>query len=44
MIDAIDRRDLDAADSLAAAHADQIVRQIRSYISAETRISNGIRL
>ncbi len=44
MIAAIARRDLESADSLAAAHADQIVRQIRSYISAETRISSGMRL
>ena len=37
MIAAILARDLALADRLAAAHADQIVRQIRSYISADNR-------
>ena len=44
MIAAIAGRDAERADSLAAAHADQIVRQIRSYISAETRTSPAMRL
>lgn len=44
IIAAIAERDLERADSLAAAHADQIVRQIRSYISAETRTSTGMTL
>jgi DNA-binding GntR family transcriptional regulator len=37
MIEAIVARDVAAADRLAAGHADQIVRQIRSYISADSR-------
>lgn len=44
MIGAIIARDVDRADRLAAAHADQIVRQIRSYISADNRPSNGLAL
>jgi DNA-binding GntR family transcriptional regulator len=37
MIQAIISRDIDGADALAAAHADQIVSQIRSYITADSR-------
>jgi DNA-binding GntR family transcriptional regulator len=37
MIQAIINRDVDSADALAAAHADQIVSQIRSYITADSR-------
>lgn len=37
MIAAIAARDVDLADRLASAHADQIVRQIQSYISADRR-------
>lgn len=44
MIDAIAGRDPDGADSIAAAHADQIVRQIRAFISAESRDSLGMTL
>ncbi len=44
LIQAIIRRDVEAADSLAAAHADQIVTQIRSYITADSRQSSQIRL
>lgn len=44
MIAAIAARDPDRADRLAAAHADQIVRQIRSYITAETRTNAGLAL
>ncbi|MBO3762260.1 GntR family transcriptional regulator [Ciceribacter sp. L1K22] len=39
IITAIVDRDVDRADALASAHADQIVTQIRSYISAESRDS-----
>ncbi|WP_316858551.1 GntR family transcriptional regulator [uncultured Cohaesibacter sp.] len=44
MIKAIVSRDLRLSDKLAAAHADQIVRQIQSYISADTRVNNAIDL
>ncbi|WP_342714579.1 FCD domain-containing protein [Celeribacter neptunius] len=37
MIRAIVDRDVARADELARAHADQIVRQIQSYIAADTR-------
>jgi DNA-binding GntR family transcriptional regulator len=37
MIAAIVARDVEQADRLAAAHAEQIIRQIRSYISADNR-------
>jgi len=37
IIQAIINRDIDGADRLAAAHADQIVSQIRSYITADSR-------
>ncbi|ADO44300.1 transcriptional regulator GntR family (plasmid) [Ketogulonicigenium vulgare Y25] len=37
MIAAIIARDVTRADELARAHADQIVRQIQSYISADNR-------
>ena len=37
MIQAIINRDVTLADSLASAHADQIVGQIRSYITADSR-------
>ncbi|MBR0557891.1 GntR family transcriptional regulator [Ciceribacter sp. L1K23] len=37
IITAIVDHDVDRADALASAHADQIVTQIRSYISAESR-------
>lgn len=37
MIAAIVARDVTRADELARAHADQIVRQIQSYIAADTR-------
>lgn len=37
LIRAIVDRDLARADALAAAHADQIVHQIRSYIAADAR-------
>lgn len=37
MIDAIARRDMDAADRIAATHADQIVRQIQTLISEDRR-------
>lgn len=44
MIAAIVARDADLADRLAAAHADQIVRQIRSYISADNRPTAALAL
>lgn len=44
MIAAIVARDMALADQLAARHADQIVRQIRSYISADNRPSTGMAL
>lgn len=37
MIAAIAARDIDLADRLACQHADQIVRQIRSYIASDRR-------
>ncbi|SNY93206.1 DNA-binding transcriptional regulator, GntR family [Cohaesibacter sp. ES.047] len=37
MINAILARDVEQSDVLATAHADQIVRQIRSYITADNR-------
>ena len=40
MVDAIEARDVGAADAVAKAHADQIVRQIQAYISADRR-TNG---
>jgi DNA-binding GntR family transcriptional regulator len=42
MVTAIEARDAELADSLAAAHAAQIVRQIQSYIARDT--SSGIDL
>ena len=44
MIAAIAARDVDRADRIAAQHADQIVRQIRSYISADARPSAAMAL
>lgn len=44
MIAVIAARDLAAADRIAAAHADQIVRQIRAYIAADDRPSAGLEL
>lgn len=44
MIAAITARDVDRADQLARAHADQIVRQIRSYISADARPNASLAL
>lgn len=37
MIAAIAARDIDGADRIATAHADQIVRQIQSYITTDRR-------
>jgi len=37
MIAAIDARDIERADLLASQHADQIVRQIQSYIASDRR-------
>jgi DNA-binding GntR family transcriptional regulator len=44
MIQAIIDRDVEKADALARAHADQIVTQIRSYITADTRQSANLSL
>ncbi|WP_417579524.1 GntR family transcriptional regulator [Pelagibacterium sp.] len=44
MIEAIEARDVDAADRLASAHAQQIVTQIQSYITADKRINARISL
>ncbi|WP_321337654.1 GntR family transcriptional regulator [uncultured Cohaesibacter sp.] len=44
MIKAIIDRDLALADKLAAEHADQIVRQIQSYIAADTRVNGSLAL
>ena len=44
MIAAIADRDVPLADRLAAAHADQIVRQITAYISADNRQNAGLTL
>lgn len=44
MIAAIEAHDADRAEQLAAAHADQIVNQIRAHISADRRPSAQIAL
>lgn len=44
MIAALIARDVEESDRLAVAHADQIVRQIRSYISADSRSVSSMRL
>ncbi|WP_442966881.1 GntR family transcriptional regulator [Rhizobium sp. C4] len=44
MIQAIINRDAEAADRLAKAHADQIVRQIRSYIASDGRQSADLKI
>ncbi|KQM31185.1 AsnC family transcriptional regulator [Rhizobium sp. Leaf68] len=44
MIQSIIDRDVEKADALARAHADQIVTQIRSYITADTRQSANLSL
>ncbi|QQA43570.1 GntR family transcriptional regulator [Pelagovum pacificum] len=44
MIEAIESGDVERADRLATAHADQIVRQIQSYISADRRQSHAVQL
>jgi DNA-binding GntR family transcriptional regulator len=37
MVDAIAARDVELGDRLASAHADQIVRQIQSYVASDRR-------
>lgn len=44
MIQAIIERDVEKADRIAIAHADQIVQQIRSYIAADSRQSLSLSL
>ena len=39
MIAAIAARDIEEADRLASAHAEQIVTQIQSYITADKRVN-----
>lgn len=42
MVHAIETRDIAGADRIAKQHADQIVRQIRAYISADNRVNNDL--
>lgn len=44
MIAAIEAQDIARADRVAEAHADQIVRQIQAYISADRRVNAGVSL
>ena len=44
MIAAIEAKDVERADRVAGAHADQIVRQIQTYIAADRRINAQIGL
>ncbi len=44
MIAAIEKQDIEAADQIAQAHAQQIVRQIQSYITEDRRLNAGISL
>ncbi|MEM5470591.1 GntR family transcriptional regulator [Hoeflea sp. AS60] len=44
MIAAIDRQDIEAADQIAQAHAQQIVRQIQAYITEDRRLNADISL
>ena len=44
LIAAIEAGDAELADTLAAAHADQIVRQIRSHIAQDRRPTMGVGL
>lgn len=44
MTQAVIARDVELADRLAAEHAEQIVRQIRAFISADTRPNAGLAL
>lgn len=44
MIAAIEARDVTAADRIAKQHADQIVRQIQAYISADGRVNADLPL
>jgi DNA-binding GntR family transcriptional regulator len=44
LIAAIGARDVELCDRLAAEHAEQIVRQIKSYITAETSLNTNIAL
>jgi len=44
IIEAIINRDAERADALGAAHADQIVQQIRSYIAADGRQTGAMAL
>lgn len=44
MVAAIESRDVAAADRIAKQHADQIVRQIQAYISADKRVNSDLSL
>ncbi|MFN3548273.1 MAG: GntR family transcriptional regulator [Mesorhizobium sp.] len=44
MVAAIEARDVERADRVARAHADQIVRQIQAYIANDSRVNAGIPL
>ena len=44
MVAAIKQQDIEAADRIAQAHAEQIVRQIQAYISEDRRLNADINL
>lgn len=44
MVAAIEARDVERADRVASAHADQIVRQIQAYIAHDGRVNAGLAL
>jgi DNA-binding GntR family transcriptional regulator len=44
MIAAIERQDVEAADQIAQSHAEQIVRQIQTYITEDRRLNAEMRL
>jgi len=44
MLAAIERQDIEAADKIAQAHAEQIVRQIQTAITEDRRLNAGISL
>ena len=44
MLAAIEAQDIDAADSIAQAHAEQIVRQIQAAMTEDRRLNAGISL
>lgn len=44
MVAAIEARDVEAADRIAKQHADQIVRQIQSYIVDDRRLNSELNI